>query len=155
MIARSATFRVALLSALTVAGLSAGALAQEAATPTTPAPAATAEAPAATAPAPAAQDSGAAYESARNQLGVLGYCQNKGYIDAKAVETQTKLLAMIPAGDTAKGDAAEAKGKEGTVSAMGVERTLADAAKEKNTTEDALCKQMDALLQQLASQVPA
>ena len=155
MIARSAPFRMALLSGLTLAGLATGALAQDAAPATPAAPAATAEAPAAAAPATPVQDSGAAYESARNQLGVLGYCQDKGYIDAKAVETQTRLLAMIPAGDTAKGDAAEAKGKEGTVSAMGVERTLADAAKEKATTEDALCKQMDALLQQLASQVPA
>lgn len=144
MIAASAKFRTAILSALTLAGLSVGAIAQEVAAPAAPAPA-----------APAAQDSGAAYESARNQLGVLSYCQGKGYIDAKAVETQVKLLAMIPAGDSAKGDAAEAKGKEGTVAAMGVERTLADAAKEKSTTEDALCKQMDTLLQQLASQVPA
>lgn len=158
MIARSAKFRTAILSALTVAGLSAAAIAQETAAPEAAPAAPTAQAPAATAEAPAApavQDSGAAYESARNQLGVLNYCQDQGFIDGKAVETQTKLLAMIPAGDTAKGDAAEAKGKEGTVAAMGVERTLADAAKEKNTTEDALCKQMDALLQQLASQVPA
>src|SRR5690606_15033596 len=139
MIARFAT-----VSALAL-GLSAGiALAQEAA-PAAP------EAPAAI----PGQDAGAAYESARNQLGVLSYCQEKGYIDGKAVEVQTKLLAMIPAGDTAKGDAAEAKGKEGTVSAMGVERSLSDAAKEQNTTEEALCKQMDGLLQQLASQVPA
>ena len=64
-------------------------------------------------------------------------------------------LTMIPAGDTAKGDAAEAKGKEGTVSAMGVERSLTDAATEQKTTEDALCKQMDALLQQLAAQIPS
>ena len=146
MIARSA-----FLSALAViAATSGAAMAQDAATP---APATTTEAPAAT--APAAVDTSAAYESARNQLGILQYCQGKGFIDGKAVETQTKLLAMIPAGDTAKGDAAEAKGKEGSVSAMGVERKLDDAAKEKSTTEEALCKQMDALLQQLAAQVPA
>ena len=141
MIARSA-----ILTTLAVAGLSAGAaFAQDAA------------APAATdAPAAAAQpDMGAAYESARNQLGVLIYCQDKGYIGNAAVETQNKLLTMIPAGDVAKGDAAEAKGKEGTVSAMGVERSLADAATEQKTTEDALCKQMDALLQQLAAQIPS
>lgn len=150
MIARSA-----ILFPILALGLGTGAaLAQEAAAPAT-----TAESPAATQATPAApamaKDSGAAYESARNQLGVLAYCQEKGHIDGKAVETQTRLLAMIPAGDTAKGDAAEAKGKTGTVSAMGVERSLADAAKEQNTTEDALCKQMDALLQQLAAQVPA
>lgn len=148
MIARSA-----FLTALALAGLTAApAFAQDAA----PAAPATTDAPAATeAPAAPAQDMGAAYESARNQLGVLIYCQDKGYIDGAAVETQNRLLAMIPAGDAAKGDAAEAKGKEGTVSAMGVERSLADAAKEQNTSEDALCKQMDALLQQLAAQVPS
>ncbi len=144
MIARSA-----FLTALALSGLAAGAaLAQDAA----PAAPATTEAPAAAAPA---ADMGAAYESARNQLGVLIYCQEQGHIDGAAVETQTKLLTMIPAGDTAKGDAAEAKGKEGTVSAMGVERSLADASKEQNTTEEALCKQMDALLQQLAAQIPS
>lgn len=143
--------RFAILPALAL-GLTAGvALAQEAPASADPAAPATTEAPAAV----PAQDDGAAYESARNQLGVLGYCQEKGHIDGKAVEIQTKLLAMIPAGDAARGDAAEAKGKEGTVAAMGVERTLADAAAEQNTTEEALCQQMEALLQQLASQVPA
>lgn len=142
------TARFAFVSALTLAVVSSGAaFAQDAAT--TPA------APAATAPAmPSAADMGAAYESARNQLGVLAYCQEKGFIDGKAVETQTKLLTMIPAGDTAAGDAAEAKGKEGTVSAMGVERKLSDAATEQGSTEDALCKQMDSLLAQLATQIP-
>ena len=150
--------RFAILPALALGLIAGTAMAQDAAPA---APEAPAEAPA-PAPAPAeapaaapAQDNGAAYESARNQLGVLAYCQEQGHIDGKAVEIQTKLLAMIPAGDAAKGDAAEAKGKEGTVSAMGVERTLADAATEQNTTEEALCKQMEGLLEQLASQVPA
>ncbi|WP_347268862.1 pore-forming ESAT-6 family protein [Paracoccus sp. (in: a-proteobacteria)] len=109
--------------------------------------------PAASVQAEPANDSGAAYESARNQLGVLLYCQEKGHIDGKAVETQTRLLAMVPPGDAAAGDAAEATGKAGTVSAMGVERSLADAAREQDTTEAALCQQMDALLAQLAAQV--
>lgn len=142
MIARSA-----ILAALAAALTAGASFAQNAAAPAaaTPAPAA----------APAAPDTGAAYESARNQLGVLTYCQDKGYIDSKAVETQNKLLSMIPAGDATKGDAAEAKGKQGTVSAMGVERSLADAATEQKTSEEALCKQMDTLLQQLATQVPS
>ena len=145
--------RSAFLTAFALSGLTAAAAFAQDATPAAPAaPAATTDAPAA---APAAADMGAAYESARNQLGVLIYCQDKGYIGSTAVETQNKLLTMIPAGDVAKGDAAEAKGKEGTVSAMGVERSLADAATEQKTTEDALCKQMDALLQQLAAQVPS
>lgn len=154
MIARSenqAAMRAAILSALAALGLTAGTAFAQDATPATPA-----EVPAETRTAAApTQDSGAAYESARNQLGVLSYCHDKGHIDSTAVEIQNRLLTMIPAGDAARGDAAEAKGREGTVSAMGVERSLSDAAAEQKTSEDALCKQMDALLQQLASQVPA
>ncbi|MDS9468376.1 pore-forming ESAT-6 family protein [Paracoccus sp. MBLB3053] len=143
--------RTALLSALAVSALTVGtAIAQEAS------PAETTAAPEAAVQAEAsATDTGAAYESARNQLGVLTYCEDKGFIDSRAVATQNRLLGMIPQGDAAKGDAAETLGKTGTVSAMGVERTLADAASEQKTTEDALCKQMDALLQQLAAQVPS
>lgn len=130
---------IARFTIATVFALTAGvAMAQDAATPATP----------------AMPDMGAAYESARNQLGVLTYCQEQGHIDGKAVETQTKLLTMIPAGDTAKGDAAEELGKTGKVSAMGVERSLEDAAKEQNTDVAALCKQMDALLAQMAAQLP-
>ncbi|MTH77509.1 pore-forming ESAT-6 family protein [Paracoccus aestuariivivens] len=149
MIARSA-----ILPALAFTAITATTVLAQATVPASPDPAeATAQTPQATSPTP--PDTSAAYESARNQLGVLTYCQDKGFIDAKAVETQTKLLAMIPAGDTAKGDAAETKGKSGTVSAMGVERSLSEAATEQKTTEDALCKQMDTLLQQLAAQIPS
>lgn len=127
---------IARFTIATVFALTAGvAMAQDAATPAMP-------------------DMGAAYESARNQLGVLTYCQEQGHIDGKAVETQTKLLTMIPAGDTAKGDAAEELGKTGKVSAMGVERSLEDAATEQNTDVAALCKQMDALLAQMVSRLP-
>lgn len=127
-------------SFLPVLALTAGvALAQEAATP---------------APAAPQLDAGMAYESARNQLGVLKYCQAQGHIDGKAVEIQEKLLTLIPAGDAAKGDAAEAKGAEGTVSAMGAEQTLDGAATAQGTTVEALCKQMDTMIQQLAAQLP-
>lgn len=115
-----------------------------------------ATAPAATdAPAVAPQmDAAMAYESARNQLGVLKHCQAEGHIDGTAVEIQEKLLALIPVGDTAKGDAAEEKGAAGTVSGMGTEMALTDAATAQNSTVDALCKQMDTMIQQLASQLP-
>lgn len=107
------------------------------------------------APAVSAQpDMGAAYESARNQLGVLKYCQAQGHIDGTAIEIQQKAMAPIPVGDVAKGDAAEEKGAAGTVSGMGAELSLADAATQQNTTVEALCKQMDAMLQQLSAQLP-
>lgn len=151
------------LTAMTAGGaITSAAWAQEAAapeaTPEATAETAAPEAPAATAPAappPSAQDAEAAYASARNQLGVLSYCQEQGHIDGKAVEIQTKLLTMIPAGDVAAGDTAEAAGKEGTIQAMGMETTIADAATKQSTTEAALCQQMDAMIQQLAAQLPA
>lgn len=128
-------------SFLPVLALTAGvALAQETETPA--------------APAAPQLDAGMAYESARNQLGVLKYCQAQGHIDGKAVEIQEKLLTLIPAGDATKGDAAEAKGAEGTVSAMGAEQTLDGAATAQGTTVEALCKQMDTMIQQLAAQLP-
>mgnify|MGYP001133964894 CR=1 FL=1 len=107
------------------------------------------------APAAPEFDAEMAYESARNQLGVLKYCQESGHIDGTAVEIQERLLTMLPTGDAVKGDAAEEKGKAGTVSAMGAEQTLEAAAAAQSTTEDALCKQMDTMIQQLAAQLPA
>lgn len=60
-----------------------------------------------------------AYSAARNQLGVLSYCEQKGYIDGKAAAVQSKLLALVPVpADTSKGDAAEEAGKNGKVAVM-------------------------------------
>ncbi|WP_299839486.1 pore-forming ESAT-6 family protein [uncultured Paracoccus sp.] len=95
------------------------------------------------------------YQSARNQLGVLKHCNEQGFIGEEAVATQTKLLGMIPAGDVALGDAAEEKGAGGTVVSMGTELTLEDGAKQQSTTPEAMCKQMETAMAQLASQLPA
>lgn len=90
-----------------------------------------------------------AVAAAKNQLGVLEYCQAAGHIDGSAVEVQTRMFGMLPAaGDAAKVDAAYEKGKAGTVSAMGVEQALPEAAKTQNTDVGALCKQMAALVNQ-------
>ena len=71
-----------------------------------------------------AQDPDAAVSAARNQLGVLEYCQAEGHIDGNAVEIQGKMIEMLPAAtDEDAAVAAYEKGKEGTVSAMGVEQT--------------------------------
>ncbi|PZO67157.1 MAG: hypothetical protein DI498_04715 [Paracoccus denitrificans] len=93
--------------------------------------------------------------AARNQLGVLEYCQTEGHIDAKAIDAQTKMLGMLPAaGDAAKVEAAYEKGKTGVVSVMGIEKSLPDAAKEQGTDVEALCKQMGQMIEQAASQLP-
>lgn len=153
--------RASVIAGLVVGGaLATGAMAQDAA-PATPPAAAAPTTEAATTPAPDAAavpgniDPAAAYASARNQLGVLNYCKEKGWIAGDSIAVQEKMIGLMPAGDTAAGDAAEAKGKSGTVSAMGTEMTLADGAQKQSTTEEALCKQMETMLKELGSQLPS
>lgn len=123
--------------------------------PAATAPAATAEAPATgklpLAPGMTAQQM---HDAARNQLGVLKYCQGKGFATAEAVDAQTRMIGMLPEADASLGDAAEEKGKAGNISAAGVELTLAEGAKRQNSTEEALCQQMDQMMKQLAAAMP-
>ena len=80
------------------------------------------------------------YEAARNQLGVLQYCSGKGMADSSAVDTQKKMLTMLPPpADTSGGDAAEKQGRSGKVVAMGMEKNLDEAAKAQGSTTDAFC----------------
>ena len=102
------------------------------------------------------QDPDTAVSAARNQLGVLEYCQTEGHIDSAAVDIQTELLALMPAAtDEAAAQTAYEKGQQGTVSAMGVEQSLADAAAEQGTDEAALCTQLASLVQQAGEELPA
>ncbi|NHF73633.1 pore-forming ESAT-6 family protein [Paracoccus xiamenensis] len=103
----------------------------------------------------ATPDPDAAAAAAQNQLGILEYCQAEGHIEGSAVEIQTKMIEMVPAAENQETvDAAYAKGKEGTVSAMGVEQTLADAATAQSTDVKALCGQLASLVEQAAAQMP-
>lgn len=96
-----------------------------------------------------------AIAAARNQLGVLEYCEEGGHIDGTAVATQNKFLGMMPAPtDMAKIEAAYEKGKSGTVSAMGIEQSLAASATAQGSTEAALCGQLASMLAQAAAQLP-
>lgn len=96
-----------------------------------------------------------AYQAARNQLGILGYCADKGYTDAAAVDVQKKLIALIPApADVSGGDAAEAAGRKGTISAMGMEQDIEAIAKAQNSTSAAYCKQIGDLVKQMGAKLP-
>jgi len=96
-----------------------------------------------------------AIAAARNQLGVLEYCQTSGHIDETAAATQTRILEMMPpVTDEAKVEAAYEKGKAGTVSALGMEQTLEAAATAQNSDEATLCVQMATMLEQAAAQLP-
>ncbi|WP_241557850.1 pore-forming ESAT-6 family protein [Falsirhodobacter deserti] len=96
-----------------------------------------------------------AYAAAQNQLGVLEYCQTVGKVDNSVIETQNRLLGLIPApDDTAPAMEAYSKGKDGTVSSMGQEVTLAEVAESRSTSEAELCSQMAQLVAQAGSQIP-
>lgn len=100
-------------------------------------------------------DPDAAVSAARNQLGVLEYCQAEGHIEGEAVEIQQTMIGMLPAAtDEAAAQAAYEKGQGGTVSAMGVEQSLAEAATAQSTDEAALCNQLAALVVQAGEQLP-
>ncbi len=100
-----------------------------------------------------AQNMDDAVAGARNQLGLLEYCQAEGHIDGTAVETQTKMMAMLPAAtDTTKGDEAYAKGKEGKLSVGGVEQDLTQLESQGGNVAD-VCKQMADALAQAAAQM--
>lgn len=95
-----------------------------------------------------------AYQAARNQLGILGYCADKGHIDASAAEVQKKLIALIPApADVSGGDAAEVAGRKGTLSAMGIEQDLETITKAQNATPAAYCKQIGDLIKQMGAKL--
>ncbi|TNH38379.1 pore-forming ESAT-6 family protein [Paracoccus haeundaensis] len=115
-----------------------------------------AAAPAQDAPAQAAPaDPGTTYEAARNQLGILQYCQKQGFTGAEAVEAQGKLVGLLQGGDEAVGSAAEEKGAQGTVSVGGTEVSLADAVEERGSTVEATCQQIEAAVNEIAPTLPA
>ena len=91
-----------------------------------------------------------AHDGAANQLGVLEYCQAKGYTDGSAVLAQQSVISRLPpyAGSTA---AAEATGKTGAIAAHGQSFPLSDMAAKGNTTEAGLCQQMAANVKQVAA----
>ncbi|TYP68209.1 hypothetical protein A9A71_105107 [Stutzerimonas stutzeri] len=109
------------------------------------------DAPAQTAPA----DPGTTYEAARNQLGILQYCQEQGFTGAEAVEVQGKLVGLLQGGDEAVGSAAEEKGAQGTVSVGGTEVSLAEAVEERGSTVEATCQQIEAAVNEIAPTLPA
>ena len=109
------------------------------------------DAPAQAAPA----DPGTTYEAARNQLGILQYCQEQGFTGAEAVEAQGKLVGLLQGGDEAVGSAAEEKGAQGTVSVGGTEVSLADAVEERGSTVEATCQQIEAAVNEIAPTLPA
>lgn len=96
-----------------------------------------------------------AYQSGRNQLGILSYCSEKGHIGADVVEIQKKMLGLIPApADKSGGDAAEAQGKKGTIAMMGVTQDIEVIAKAQNGSAATYCKQIGDVVKQAGAALP-
>lgn len=92
--------------------------------------------------------------AAHNQLGVLEYCQANGSIGQDVIDVQKRVMAMLPPAQVTGLDEAEAVGKKGTVQFAGNEMNITDAAKARNTTPDAMCKQMGSMIQAQAANLP-
>ncbi len=91
-----------------------------------------------------------AHNSAANQLGILEYCQSQGHVDDSAAIAQKSVIARLPAyaGST---EAAEAAGKQGTLTGNGGDMPLSDMASKANTTVAALCQHIAASVKQAAA----
>ncbi|WP_158516248.1 hypothetical protein [Bosea vaviloviae] len=64
-----------------------------------------------------------AYQAGRNQLGILSYCNDKGFVGTDVLDIQKKLLGMVPVpADKSGGDSAEAQGRTGTIAAWASNR---------------------------------
>jgi hypothetical protein len=96
-----------------------------------------------------------AYQAGRNQLGILGYCAEKGHVGADVVDVQRKVLALIPPpADKSAGDTAEAAGKKGTIAMMGVTQDLDTIAKAQGGSAATYCKQIGDVVLKAAASLP-
>ena len=95
--------------------------------------------------------------AAYNAVGVMEYCQSRGYADDAAVTAQRTMLTRLPAAPlTADMTTAEDAGKSGKIaSPNGTTTTLAEMAGKTNMTEAALCGRMvDSAKQMSAMAMP-
>lgn len=100
-------------------------------------------------------DAETTYQAARNQLGILQYCQQEGFTGPEAVAAQGQLIGLLPAGNEAAGTTAEAKGAEGMVAVGEAELSLAQAAENQGSTVEATCQQIEAAVNEVAPTLPA
>lgn len=75
-----------------------------------------------------------------NQLGVLEYCQSKGFAGTEAIDAQRQSMAQIP-GSGSTGDAEEL-GKAGTMLSGSTRLSLQELAVSHHIEVSAMCRQM-------------
>lgn len=96
-----------------------------------------------------------AYQAGRNQLGLLKYCQDKGYADADTIAIQQKLVGLLPPpADKSGGDSAEAAGRKGSLSIMGMNQDLEASAKTQGVTVEKACQAMVSAIKQAGAALP-
>ena len=96
-----------------------------------------------------------AYQAGRNQLGLMIYCNDKGHIGTDVVEIQKKLMGMMPPpADKSGGDEAEAQGRKGIFSAMGMSQDIEAVAKAQSGTPATFCKQVGDAIKQVGAALP-
>jgi len=88
-----------------------------------------------------------------NQIGVMEYCQSKGWVDQAAVDAQKSGASSLPPTTDASGVAsAEAIGKKGTLLNNGTPTPLSSMASQTNTSEQALCGKLADSAKMVAAQ---
>jgi hypothetical protein len=78
-----------------------------------------------------------------NEVGVMEYCQGKGWADQAAVDAvKTSFASLPPGGDASATASAEATGKSGSLLNNGTAMPLSSMATQSNSSEQALCGKM-------------
>ncbi len=88
-----------------------------------------------------------------NQVGVMEFCQGKGWADQAAVDAQKASLSSLPpSADTSGPTAAEATGKTGSLLNNGNAMSLASMASQTHTSVQALCGKLSDSAKMVAAQ---
>lgn len=84
----------------------------------------------------------AAYLAAYNQLGLLEYCEEQGYVGADVVELQSRMMSLLPTPrDPSGAEEAQQTGRAGTIAAGEQTMSIADATAGEGTAE-AVCAEI-------------
>ncbi len=88
-----------------------------------------------------------------NQVGVMEYCQGKGWADQAAVDAQKSAAASLPpATNVSAVTAAEATGKGGSLLNNGTAMPLSSMASQSGTTVQTLCGKLADSAKMVAAQ---
>ncbi|WP_394227910.1 pore-forming ESAT-6 family protein [Paracoccus marcusii] len=102
-----------------------------------------------------ALDTEATWQAASNQLGILQYCEEKGFTGPEVVQAQAQIMTMLPSGDEAAETAAIEQGNQSIVAFNDQEITLSDAAASQGSTVEGTCQEIEPAVNDMAANLPA